>query len=255
MRPRRYVGLYTAAWRRRYGDEFQALLEDRPPRLRDALDIARGAIDAHFSGQLPGGRSGMFMRFMGLAAIFAGVALFLAFLPSEWYVEGWGPAPAFGHILFYPLALVGAFGLHLAQTRVRPNVAWPAFIALVLGGFVGSSSVGLSMWGGGIPASDFGPFQAIGLWVGSAVMGAAVLAIGVIPRFVGLAFVVGSMLAMIGPITGDGLTSSGILTALSRLGVVIYAMGWILAGLSLQFAASVQGGSDPMTTVAQSARP
>jgi hypothetical protein len=36
--------LYPSAWHRRYGAEFDALLEDRPPRLRDAFDILVGAL-------------------------------------------------------------------------------------------------------------------------------------------------------------------------------------------------------------------
>jgi capsular polysaccharide biosynthesis protein len=36
--------LYPSAWQQRYGAEFEALLEDRPPRLRDAFDILLGAL-------------------------------------------------------------------------------------------------------------------------------------------------------------------------------------------------------------------
>jgi hypothetical protein len=48
------LALYPEAWRARYGDEFIALLEDRPPKLRERFDIVRGALDAHVSPQLPG---------------------------------------------------------------------------------------------------------------------------------------------------------------------------------------------------------
>lgn len=40
--------LYPRAWRRRYEDEFLALLEDRPLTAADLLDIVRGALDAHY---------------------------------------------------------------------------------------------------------------------------------------------------------------------------------------------------------------
>lgn len=255
MRPHRLVALYPEAWRKRYGDEFLALLEDRSVRLRDVPDIVWGSIDARFFAHLPSGGAGMLMRFTGLTAIFAGIALLLTFIPSQLALEGWGSASTIGYTLFYPLAVFGSFGIHLRQTRVRPNLAWPVFVAMAFGCIGGSSSLQLSMWGGGIPSSDFGLWQGIGLWVGSAVMGAAVLAIGVVPRFVGLAFVLGSALAMIGPIAGDALSSSPILTALSRSGVVIYAMGWILGGVSLQFAASVPGDSGPLTSRAPSPQP
>ena len=38
------VWLYPAAWRRRYGAEFEALLDDLRPSTRDLWDIARGAL-------------------------------------------------------------------------------------------------------------------------------------------------------------------------------------------------------------------
>jgi ATP-dependent Clp protease ATP-binding subunit ClpC len=40
------VALYPAWWRRRYGDEALAILEQTPPSARGLLDLARGAVDA-----------------------------------------------------------------------------------------------------------------------------------------------------------------------------------------------------------------
>jgi hypothetical protein len=50
----RLVALYPRRWRDRYGDEFLALMADRPPALRDRLDIVRGALDARLDPQLHG---------------------------------------------------------------------------------------------------------------------------------------------------------------------------------------------------------
>jgi hypothetical protein len=36
--------LYPSAWRRRYGSEYEALLEERTPRAQDAIDVFWGAI-------------------------------------------------------------------------------------------------------------------------------------------------------------------------------------------------------------------
>jgi nitrite reductase/ring-hydroxylating ferredoxin subunit len=44
--------LYPRRWRERYGGEFEALLEDRPPGVREVVDVARGALDAHLAPQL-----------------------------------------------------------------------------------------------------------------------------------------------------------------------------------------------------------
>lgn len=41
------IRLYPAAWRARYGAEFEDLLAERPPTGRDLLDIVVAAIDAH----------------------------------------------------------------------------------------------------------------------------------------------------------------------------------------------------------------
>ena len=46
------LSLYPQAWRKRYGDEFQALLEQRGIRFFDLFDILRGALDAHLHPQL-----------------------------------------------------------------------------------------------------------------------------------------------------------------------------------------------------------
>jgi Rieske Fe-S protein len=43
---------YPAAWRERYGAEFLALLEERPPGLRHALDIVSAALDARLHPQV-----------------------------------------------------------------------------------------------------------------------------------------------------------------------------------------------------------
>ena len=50
----RLLALYPESWRKRYGDEFLALLADRPPAFRDRLDIVRGAFDAHLNPQVAG---------------------------------------------------------------------------------------------------------------------------------------------------------------------------------------------------------
>ncbi len=50
----RWVELYPAAWRERYGDELDWLLSERPPGPLDHVDLARGALDAHLDPQLPG---------------------------------------------------------------------------------------------------------------------------------------------------------------------------------------------------------
>ena len=57
--------LYPSRWRERYEDEVRALIEDRPTRRRDVLDLARGALDARLHPPVPS-------RIPAVAAIAAG---------------------------------------------------------------------------------------------------------------------------------------------------------------------------------------
>lgn len=49
---RRLIYLYPRAWRQRYGDEFGAVLEQQRLTAADVMDIARGALDAHWTSLL-----------------------------------------------------------------------------------------------------------------------------------------------------------------------------------------------------------
>lgn len=74
------VGLYPAAWRARYGDEFEVVVASQPPSIGERIDIVRGAVDAHLHPQLPGparvrDRSGL-GPLVGLGSLVT--ALFLA---------------------------------------------------------------------------------------------------------------------------------------------------------------------------------
>ncbi|HEX5822990.1 MAG TPA: hypothetical protein VFY18_00900 [Candidatus Limnocylindrales bacterium] len=74
----RLVRLYPRAWRERYLAELEDLLADRPPTVRDRLDIVRGAFDAWVHPQLvarpadpEGGLSGAAL-FASAAAVIGG---------------------------------------------------------------------------------------------------------------------------------------------------------------------------------------
>lgn len=235
MSPHRLVALYPAVWRDRYGDEFLALLEMRPSRRLDLIDIAWGAIDAHLFPQAPEGRFRMFTRFAGLAAIGAGAALSVGF---------WGLNEITVPI-FYVLAIVGLVGIHLRQVSVRPGLAWFGFLvpllALVWGiGFVLLTRVGVIPTNGG----EIGFFAGIALWVGSATLGAVMLVIRVFPVVVGLAFTITAPVAMIGLLAGRAIAPGSALDIVSQVGLVIYALAWIVVGWSLLAAQPQEGVLD-----------
>ena len=53
MRGIQLLRLYPRAWRQRYGDEFLALMGDRPLPVRHVVDVVAGAIDARLSRPRP----------------------------------------------------------------------------------------------------------------------------------------------------------------------------------------------------------
>ena len=80
------VRLYPAAWRARYGPEFEELLADRPPTIRDVVDIVLAAADARLSPQVEPTRiirrPTVSDQLAGLAAIGGGVTWCLAIVAA-----------------------------------------------------------------------------------------------------------------------------------------------------------------------------
>ena len=78
--------LYPASWRSRYGDEFAALLEERPLGPFDVADVVLGAIDArlHLRGSQPASEPSkglaMTLRIGGYAAILGSLSWVLGFV-------------------------------------------------------------------------------------------------------------------------------------------------------------------------------
>ena len=75
------IRFYPARWRARYGDEFEAILEERPLGPFDVADILLGALDAQLrlrgrGADIAQGRGfTMSLRIGGIAAIIGGTAL------------------------------------------------------------------------------------------------------------------------------------------------------------------------------------
>jgi hypothetical protein len=134
------IRLYPAAWRERYGDEFEAVLEERPLGPFDVADIVLGAIDARLhmrtraAGRHQGRGFAMSLRIGGIAAILG--ALFWIAGLALWSVR---PAPlgAAGPPLLLVAGcvalLVAVAGLSAFQARVYPTLTWSAFGLTAIG--------------------------------------------------------------------------------------------------------------------------
>ena len=125
--------LYPERWRRRYGEEFQAVLESRPLGPFDVADVLLGALDARLTpfrlaGMAETGGHLMLLRLGGYGAIVGG-PLWFAGLAIASGSGGMGTTAGGG------LMLLGTFGLILAliglsafQAHRAPRLAWAALL-------------------------------------------------------------------------------------------------------------------------------
>ena len=111
--------LYPRWWQDRYGEEMTALLETRPLRSRDRVDLVRGAFDAHLRGAEPGRATGLAV----FAALVAGGAWTIAGIAS---IGGPTPPDWPGYLeATLPIAIVGAVAILVASLGFA-RLAWPS---------------------------------------------------------------------------------------------------------------------------------
>jgi hypothetical protein len=137
--------LYPARWRDRYGDEFAAVLEERPLGPFDVADVLLGALDAnlHLRGLGAASQHGkgfaMSLRIGGYAAILGGVLWLLALAGNAINNGGESPSP----LIFVALieatiaTLVALVGLSAFQARKHPVLVWAAFAVPAAGAVIG----------------------------------------------------------------------------------------------------------------------
>ena len=125
------IRCYPARWRARYGDEFEAILEERPLGPFDVADVLLGALDARlrWRGRRAASSQGrgftMTLRIGGIAGIL-GAALLVGAAVSTMDVatERFATALAVAGMLALLLALVGVSAF---QSRSHPRLVWTAF--------------------------------------------------------------------------------------------------------------------------------
>jgi hypothetical protein len=85
----RYVALYPRAWRDRYGDELEAVLETEGLGLRTRLDLLRGALDAHLHPGRPSPLPVVAALSASAFAVAHAIALSTEPVPTDWpgYLE------------------------------------------------------------------------------------------------------------------------------------------------------------------------
>jgi len=231
--------LYPARWRTRYGDEFEALLAERPLGPFDAADVLLGAIDAHLHlrglGSYSEHRRGfpMSLRIGGIAAVIGGAVWFAGLM--------WGtldPAdqdPGALLMLIGTVALlVGLAGLSAFQARRHPVLVWAAFALPAVGGALASLGLIIMAAVGDEPVagvSGWGLFIVglIATIAGSLVFAVATYRTDSLPRSGAVILGFSAVISFISFVVASGMGGSAQPIFLAALGS--FAIGWIVLGL------------------------
>ena len=193
----RYVGLYPRAWRDRYGDELQAVLEAERVDLATRLDLVRGAIDAHLHPASPSRVPTVAAVTASAFAVAHAIGLAVQPVPTEW-----------------PGYLEDALPLLIASVAAMV----PALVGLWLrlgdaDGAFGRVGIMLALVGHGA-------------WLASLVAAASHVAYGPLTAAAAALAMTGTALLGIA-LVGHGRLALGTLLAVAALaGVVPPALGW-----------------------------
>jgi hypothetical protein len=125
--------LYPRSWRRRYGDEMEALLDDTPERAGVALNLVAGAAAA-YAALIQRNRvlssAASFVNGICIAGLLQAIAFVLFIMLARGT-----PVPkelALGPFMFASVSYPGFFRLALGElTSLRAPVAWVSAVALI----------------------------------------------------------------------------------------------------------------------------
>lgn len=243
------IRCYPERWRERYGDEFAALLEERPLGPFDVADVLLGALDAHLHLRGHGAASvhekgfAMSSRIGGYAAIAGGVLWFL-FLAGNAINDGReSGVPLLGFIAaVVPVAtLIALAGLSAFQARRHPLLTWAAFAIPGAGAILGLLGYAAMAAGGSSDAPLMGGVSGfflsligfMAMLLGSILFAIATWWTRTLSRGGSVLLGVGSILvalALTGVSGGDSLTPISIAALVG--GIVAFPAGWILLGVS-----------------------
>lgn len=225
------INVYPARWRVRYGDEFLAILEERPLGPFDVADILLGALDAQLwlrgHGAEPSQTRGitMSLRIGGIAAIIGAPLWTGGFVIINGVFGNVDVRTSAVMLVAGSLALLVALaGLSAFQARVQPALAWVAF-ALPAAGTVGVM-VGAFGVAQGHEVTDAFFFGLMAFFVGSMLFAIATYRTGVLSRRAAALLAVSPILALAAGGAGGGLRDILILS-----GLACFTLAWVALGL------------------------
>jgi hypothetical protein len=225
--------LYPASWRARYGDEFEAILDERPLGPFDVADILLGALDAQLrvrrvETDITRGRGlSMSLRIGGIAAVIGGGLWPAAFIITAGDVGSIDPVVARLLLITGSLGLLLALaGLSAFQARMHAGFMWAAFVLPAVGtvafvvGIVALEFLGEDYWMVWI-------LGFVAIFVGSTLFAFVTYQTAALSRGAAVLLGVGAVLTMIfGSIGGENRSP-----VLIGAAVGLFGLGWIVLGV------------------------
>jgi len=233
------IRCYPARWRARYGEEFEAILVERPLGPFDVADILLGALDAQLRLRGHGATTEhergftMTLRIGGFAAILGAALLALALLLGSGALVRIDRVVPSLLILTGSLALLVALaGMSAFQARAHPRLSWAAMWLLVIATV--SSTVGILV--GLADSSGEGSFVWLMLGLQAAVIGSVLYGIvtyRALSTGAALLLVAAGVLLFVGlAVSSTDYQQGGSLGIVAFYpGIICFAAGWFVLGV------------------------
>jgi hypothetical protein len=239
------LAVYPAAWRRRYGEEFRAVLESRPLGPFDVADVLLGALDARLMPRRHAAAAGLdgghvvLLRIGGLGAVIGGILFFVGLAGASGLAGSDGPWLVVAGLGTIGL-LAALVGLSAFQAYRTPKLAWAAFAIPAIGTLLSI----LGMVGMAFVSDGDRPFLAgwspWSIWfvgflttiVGSILFGVATVRAAVLSRRAGQALALSAITVIVVASGGVDLGSSAIGGAVMAVILGTFSMSWVVLGAS-----------------------
>ena len=238
---KRILRLYPSAWRERYQEEMESILEERPSGPFEMADLLLGALDAHLHlrglGNASEHRKGttMSLRIAGLAAIIGGsfwgltwLALIILDLAGSGQ-QGIDALLVASMIIAAIALLVALAGLSAFQARTHRAIVWASFVVPGLGAL--SMALGVALMA--LEVGNAWNVMIVGLLAlpaGAIIFGVVAYRTAALSRRGSAVLAVGAALQLAGLMIVMTVDWSSPLQLITLVGTAGFAAGWIALG-------------------------
>ncbi len=239
---------YPARWRARYGDEFAAVLEQRPLGPFDVADVLLGALDAHLHLRGLGAASehakgfAMSLRIGGYAAIVGGVLWMITLAGNALNNGGDSFSPWLGYAIVGATAmtLLALIGLSAFQARRHPLLTWAAFAIPALGAVISLLAyVAIVITGDtdAILVGGVSPWLVASLGMMTMVLGSILFAVATwrsrtLSRTASALLAVGAALVVVALLGASGALPFPVVIVPVVAAILVFPAGWVGLGIS-----------------------